>query len=196
MNTFPRRSGARTRSAATLVVLTLAAGLGACGSDYGGTATDPAGSTSTTSPTDDPTEEPTEEPTETSVPTPTGDPTAIPAVGSAGVTEVSLVFATEGGGSPSTLAFALDTDQAVQDFVAGFQNGLAEKVTATVAEVAGKAPDATPYGAVVATGCEAPRGVAIDAGEAGFEVVPKLPKSTVQCFAPVTYVVVFGAPDA
>ena len=97
MNTFPRRSGARTRSAATLVVLTLAAGLGACGSDDGGTATDPAGSTSTTSPTDDP----TEEPTETSVPTPSGDPTAIPAVGSAGVTEVSLVFATEGGGSPS-----------------------------------------------------------------------------------------------
>ena len=199
MNTSPRLPAARPLAgslAGGLVVLALAAALSACGADDGdGTATDPAGSTSTPSPTDDPTEEPTEEPTETSVPTPSGDPTAIPAVGSAGVTEVSLVFATEGGGSPSTLAFALDTDQAVQDFVAGFQNGLAEKVTATVAEVAGR-PDATPYGAVVATGCEAPRGVAVDAGEAGFEVVPKLPKSTVQCFAPVTYVVVFAAPDA
>ena len=38
--------------------------------------------------------------------------------------------------------------------------------------------------------------VAIDAGEAGFEVVPKLPKSTVQCLAPMTYVVVFTVPDA
>ncbi len=38
--------------------------------------------------------------------------------------------------------------------------------------------------------------MAIDAGEAGFEVVPKLPKSTVQCLAPMTYVVVFAAPDA
>jgi hypothetical protein len=38
--------------------------------------------------------------------------------------------------------------------------------------------------------------VAIDAGEAGFEVVPQMPKSTIQCLAPMTYVVVFGAPDA
>ena len=50
--------------------------------------------------------------------------------------------------------------------------------------------------AVVSTGCEPPRSVTIDAGEAGFEVVPTLPKSTVQCFAPVTYVVVFAAPNA
>ena len=34
------------------------------------------------------------------------------------------------------------------------------------------------------------------AGEAGFEVVPGMPKSTVQCLAPMTYVVVFTAPNA
>ena len=107
-----------------------------------------------------------------------------------------MVHATEGDGSPSTLAFALDTDQAVSDFVVGLQNGLADRVTSAVADVAGKTPDATPYGAIVSVGCEAPRSVAIDAGEAGFEVVPKLPKSSVQCLAPVTYVVVFAAPDA
>ena len=48
----------------------------------------------------------------------------------------------------------------------------------------------------MAVGCDAPRTVAIDAGEAGFEVVPKLPKSNSQCLAPMTYVVVFTVPDA
>jgi hypothetical protein len=38
--------------------------------------------------------------------------------------------------------------------------------------------------------------VAVDAGEAGFEVEPLLPKSKVQCLAPVTYVVLFAVPDA
>ena len=32
--------------------------------------------------------------------------------------------------------------------------------------------------------------------EAGFEVVPQLPKNGVQCVAPMTYVVVFTAPNA
>lgn len=209
MNTSSRRSGARSRSASSLagplarplVVLALAAGLSSCGSDGGdGTATDPAGSSSTPSPTESSTDTTTEDPTETATEKPTepadGAPTPIPATGSAGVTEALLVHATEGDGSPSTFAFALDTDQAVQDFVVGLRSGLPERVTAAVADVAQQAPDATPYGAIVSTGCEAPRSVAIDAGEAGFEVVPKLPKSTVQCLAPVTYVVVFAAPDA
>jgi hypothetical protein len=89
---------------------------------------------------------------------------------------------------------ALDTEQAVADFVVGLGAGLPELVTTAVAEVG--SPGTTPYGAVVSTGCEPPRSVAIDAGEAGFQVVPALPKNTVQCFAPVTYVVVFAAPDA
>jgi hypothetical protein len=137
-------------------------------------------------------------PTETSPVPETGEggQTTIPATGSAGVTEATVVHATEGGGSASTLAFALDTDMAVSDFVGQLEGGFGDTVRATVADVAKGAPDATPYGAVVAVGCEGPRSVAIDAGEAGFEVVPQMPKSTIQCLAPMTYVVVFGAPDA
>ena len=107
-----------------------------------------------------------------------------------------MVHATEAGGSASTLAFVLDTDQAVDDFVGQFDATFAPAIGAAIGAESGLAPDATPYAATVSVGCEAPRSVAIDAGEAGFEVVPKLPKSSVQCLAPMTYVVVFTAPDA
>ena len=196
MSPSPRRSGARTRSAsALLAALALAGGLSACGDDDGGTATDPAGTTSTPSPSETP-ETPSETPSPTQSPTdePSAGATPIQVEGSAGVTDAVLVDATEGGGSPSEMAFALDTDQAVADFVGDLKSGLPAEVTAAVEDMG--APGSTPYGAVVSTGCEPPRSVAIDAGEAGFQVVPALPKSTVQCLAPVTYVVVFAAPDA
>ena len=198
MSPSPRRSGARTRSAsALLAALALAGGLAACGDDDGGTATDPA-ATSTPSPSESPSDTPSETPSPSESPSEDpsagGDATPIRVEGSAGVTDAVLVDATEGGGSPSEMAFALDTDQAVADFVVGLQSGLPDEVTAAVADLS--APGTTPYGAVVSTGCEPPRSVAIDAGEAGFQVVPALPKSTVQCLAPVTYVVVFAAPDA
>lgn len=203
MDTSLRRSGARTRSArlaSPFVVLALAAALSSCGDDPDDdTATDPAGSTSTSSPSQTPSETPTETPTEDPSEVPeeaSGGNGPIEAVGSAGVTEAQLVSQTEGGGSVSELAFALDTDQAVADFVVGLQNGFGATVTDAVAQVREDNPDATPYGAVVALGCDAPRDVAIDAGEAGFTVAPRLPKNGVQCLAPVTFVVVFAAPDA
>lgn len=196
--TSSHRSGARRARSLTAVVtgLVLATSLAACGDDTAtDTATDPSDSSSTPSPSEEPT---SETPTETSPAPETaeGGRATIPATGSAGVTEATVVHATEGGGSASTLAFALDTDRAVSDFVAQLEGGFGDTVRATVADVAEVAPDATPYGAVVAVGCEGPRSVAIDAGEAGFEVVPQMPKSTIQCLAPMTYVVVFGAPDA
>ena len=198
MSPSPRRSDARTRSAsALLAALALAGGLSACGDDDGGTATDPA-ATSTPSPSESPSDTPSETPSPSESPSEDpsagGDATPIRVEGSAGVTDAVLVDATEGGGSPSEMAFALDTDQAVADFVVGLQSGLPDEVTAAVKDLS--APGTTPYGAVVSTGCEPPRSVAIDAGEAGFQVVPTLPKSTVQCLAPVTYVVVFAVPDA
>jgi hypothetical protein len=181
-----------------LAGLVLVGGLSACASGRGDSATDPY---ATRTPSETPSETSSETPTETPTDTPTEDPSdgapaTLRAVGSAGITEALLVDATEGGGSPSTLAFALDTDQAVDDFVVDLQAGLPEKVSSAVADLVEQSPDATPYGAVVSTGCEPPRSVAIDAGEAGFEVVPALPKSTVQCLAPVTYVVLFAAPNA
>ena len=193
-----RRSGTRrTRSLAALVTgLALATSLAACGDDSSDdTASDPSASSSTPSPSDEPT---SETPTETSAPPETGEggQETIPATGSAGVTEATVVHGTEGGGSVSTLAFALDSDMAVADFVGQLEGAFGATVEETVAGVAKQAPGATPYGAVVAVGCEGPRSVTIDAGEAGFEVVPQMPKSTVQCLAPMTYVVVFSAPDA
>ncbi len=193
----PQPAPRRTRSAAgVLVALGLAAGLAACGDDTTeDTATDPAPSSSTpaepesTEPAPEPTEEPTSEPSGPDVRT-------VEATGSAGIAEATVVGATEGGGSVSTLAFALDTEQAVADFAVELRSGLGESVSATVADLAADSPDATPYGAVAHIGCDAPTSVAIEAGEAGFEVVPVLPKSTVQCLAPVTYVVLFAAPNA
>lgn len=185
MTSSPRRSGSRS-TAALVAGLALAAGLTGCGSDgTADTATDPAPSSS-----------PTETPTETPAETGAGGQETIPATGSAGVTEATLISATEGGASASTLSFTLDTEQAVADFAAQFDGALADTVTASATEAAQQAPGATVYGATAAIGCEAPRSVAIEAGEAGFEVVATLPKSTVQCLAPMTYVVLFAAPDA
>ena len=192
--TLARSRSRRLAGLTGLVGLVLVGGLSACASGGDDSATDPYATstpddTSSESSSETPSEEPSEEPSD-------GAPATLPAVGSAGITEVLLVDATEGGGSPSTLAFALDTGQAVDDFVVDLRAGLPEKVSSAVADLAEQSPDATPYGAVVSTGCEPPRSVTIDAGEAGFEVVPALPKSTVQCLAPVTYVVLFAAPNA
>ncbi len=164
------------------------------------TATDPDAGSDSTSSTPSPSEDaPSETPTDTeSEPEGGGQGTAqtIEVIGSAGVTQATMVHATEVGGSASTLAFVLDTDQAVTDFVGQFDSAFAPSIGAAIGAESGLAPDATPYAATVAVGCDAPRNVAIDAGEAGFEVVPKLPKNGVQCLAPMTYVVVFTAPNA
>jgi hypothetical protein len=184
----------RTASLAALA-LSLSVGLAACsdgGDDGGDTATDPGASSSTPSPTD---ETPSAEPSSTP-PADGGTAETVEVVGSAGVTQATMVHATQVGGSASTLAFALDTDQAVADFTDQFDESFAEPLGAAIGAEAGLAPEATPYAATVAVGCDAPRSVAVDEGEAGFEVVPKLPKSNVQCLAPMTYVVVFTVPDA
>ncbi len=203
MNSSRRRSG--RRSAAALVAgLALTAGLAACGDDGSDdSATDPASSSPTKTAGETPAETPSETPSETPTDSPetgAGGQETIPAAGSAGVTEATLLSATEGGGSASTTAFALDSDQAVADFSAQLGPGFAETVGTTAnemaAELAEQGPAATLYGATAAIGCEAPRSVAIEAGEAGFQVTPKLPKSTVQCLAPVTFVVLFAVPDA
>jgi hypothetical protein len=195
MNSSLRLSG--SRAAAALLALVLAAGLAACSDDDGeDTATDPAASPSSSSPSDEPSSEPSAEPTSSAPESGSGSQTTIPALGSAGVTEATLLSQTEGGGSASTLAFALDTDQAVSDFIAQFDGSFNRTVSDAATQVAQQHPDATAYGATVSVGCQAPRSVTIDAGEAGFEVVAKLPRSNVQCLAPMTYVVLFAVPNA
>ena len=180
MTTSLRRSGARNRTAALLASLALAAGATACSGDDGGDiATDPdanADSSSTTpsstpSPTEDsPGETPTEAATDGG-----GQGTAetIDVVGSTGVTQATMVHATEVGGSASTLAFVLDTEQAVTDFAGQFDPTFAPSIGAAIGAESALAPDATPYAATVAVGCDAPRSVAIDAGEAGVRGGPR-----------------------
>ena len=200
MTNSPRRSGARTRTrsvAALVTGLALATALTACGDgDDGDTATDPAASSSSSS--DEPTGTPSqsaETPTESSDPD-SGAGESISTTGSAGVTEAVVLHATEAGGSVSEMAFALDTDQARADFASQFDGGFGDSVSQAALQQAQQAPGSTSYAATVAVGCEGPSAVAIDAGEAGFQVIPTIPKTTKQCLAPMTYVVVFAAPNA
>lgn len=188
-----RTTARTTRTTAALALASaLSFGLVACtGDDGGDTATDPDASSSTPSPAEDTSTPSASEP----MPDP-GTAETIEVVGSAGVTQATLVRGTEVGGSASTLAFVLDTDQAVDDFTSQFDPSFAGPLGAAIGAESGLAPEATPYGATVVVGCEVPRAVAIDAGEAGFEVVPRLPEATVQCLAPMTSVVVFTVPDA
>lgn len=193
-----RRS--RTRSLALATGLALAATLTACGGDSGDdSASDPAASSSPSA--DDSAPSPSETPSETPTGTPepgsgTASGESIEATGSAGVTEATVVSGTEVGGAVSELAFALDTDQARADFAAQFERGFGDEVAQAAVDAAEQAPAATPYAATVAVGCEGPSSVAVEAGEAGFQVTPTIPKNTKQCLAPMTYVVVFAAPNA
>lgn len=201
MTTSLRRSGARTRTLAALVSgVALTAALAGCGSDDGGdTAADPAGSSSpatSESPSESPSETPSETPSESSSEpaTPVAEP--IDVRGSAGATEAVLLTGTDAGGQASDLAFALDTDQARADFVSQLDPAFGAVVSQTAADQQAAASGATTYGAVAGVGCERPRQVAIEPGEAGFQVVAKLPKGNIECFAAMTFVIVFTVPDA
>lgn len=198
MTTSLRRSGARTRTLSILVSgLALAASLTACGGDEGGdTATDPAASST---PSSTPSTDPTKTPSSTTTPEPDGGSASaapIEVTGSAGVTDATLLTGTDGGGQASPMAFALDTDQARADFASQLEPGFGERVSQFAAQQQAAASGATTYAAIVGVGCEPPRTAAVDAGEAGFQVVAELPKTNIQCLAAQTYVVVFSAPDA
>ncbi len=196
-STSPRRSGARTRSALAPVLASLLLGvaLTGCADEEPDTATDPQGSSSpstSSSPEVTPSETPTEEPPPSEG---SGMAQPVPATGDAGVTEATVISATDAGGSASTLAFVLDSDLARSDFAAQFEGDFGETVLDQLdaEQVAG---GEIPYGAIAAVGCDAPESVRIDAGEAGLEVTPQLPAKTVECFAPMTFVVLFTAPAA
>lgn len=190
-STSLRRSGARTRSvlAPVLASLLLGVALTGCADEEPDTATDPQG---TPSPSSSPEGTPTEEPSP-SDDSGSGTAQPVPVTGSAGVTEATVVSATEAGGSASTLAFVLDTEQARADFAAQFESDFGATVLSRLDAQEAEA-GSIPYGTIAAVGCDAPESVRIDAGEAGLEVTPQLPKSTVECFAPMTFVVLFAAP--
>lgn len=181
----------------TILALLLGVVLAGCGQDEPDTASDPQ---STTIPSETASETASETPSETPSETASTDDSgaggvqSLPATGNAGVTEVTLVSATDAGGTASTLASVLDTEQARDDFAAQFERDF--DPAAVAGFEAQESAGSIPYGAIVAVGCDAPESVRIDAGEAGLEVTPRLPKETVQCFAPMTFVVLFSAPAA
>jgi hypothetical protein len=175
------------RSGAALVAVLLCLSLASCGEEGaeqpGGAASDPASESA--APSEPPSsDEPTAPPLQDG---------PIEVTGDAGVEKAVVVSGSEVGGDVSPLAFPLETQQEQQDFGASFNAGFDADVGRAVRSLG--APAGTlPWGTVAAVGCEGPTSVRIDAGEAGFEVTPQLPKSTVQCLVPVTYVVVFAAP--
>ena len=181
----------RSRTAGPAAVLALLLPLAACGDG-----TDDGGTTATES--SEPSPSSPDSSSETPSVTPTVTPGAegpVPVTGTAGVETAVVVAGPEAGGEVSPLAFPLDTRQARRDFTSGLEAGLGDEVTKAVRGL--DAGDGTlPWGTIAAVGCEGPTAVRIDAGEAGYEVTPTMPKSTVQCLVPVTYVVVFAAPTA
>ncbi len=201
MTTSLRRSGARSHSllASASLALLLGASLAGCGGSDSDTATDPESSSepSVTTPAETPTETPTDAPPEPPAPSEEGPATgeALEVTGDAGITGATLISATDAGGTASTLAMVLDTEQAQTDFTDQFKSGFGESVLVALDKQKSMA-NTTPYGVVAAIGCDAPESVQIEAGEAGFEVTPSMPKETVQCFAPVTFVVLFAAPTS
>ena len=192
------RPSTRLRLAAILLLALPVAAACGDGEDTGGAEPTTGGSASET--TSEPSPEPSSEPTPTTEPSPsgtagtTGASGPVPATGSAGVTEAVVVSGSEVGGEVSPLAFPLQSSQEREDFGAVFQRGFGAEVARAASGV--RSRGTSTWGAVVAVACEGPTSVRIDAGEAGYEVTPTLPKSTVQCLVPVTYVVVFAAPTA
>lgn len=190
-----RRSGARQSALTASLLLAVSLLASGCGQESDEAAGDPAGQASS-EPTPTLPTEPTPTPTESAPTTGPGEGPGEPiqVTGGAGVTAATLLSRTEGGGRVETLASPLTTEVERADFVSQLDPDLAEAVLVAVEDL----PDdgSLPYGTVAAIGCDAPTAVAVEAGEAGYEVEPQLPKKTVQCFAPVTFVVVFSTPAA
>lgn len=191
-----RRLPARPLANLAGLAILAAAGLAGCGQESDDRASDPAtGSDEPTSSESSPTTPSPSEPTESSeaTETPEGAGAPIRVTGNAGVTTALVVDGTDAGGRQETLASPLTTEQERADFVAQFDGGFGETVLDALAALDAPA-GSLPYGVVAAIGCDQPTSVEIVAGEAGYQVTPQLPKKTVQCFAPVTFVVLFAAP--
>ena len=126
-------------------------------------------------------ESPGDSPTETD-PGPAGE-------GAVDFTEILLASETNAGGEVSTRPTVLDSPAAIEDFAAGLEGSLADKVSA--AAVDAEVPEGRVLvGAVVALGCDVPPGVGVERTEAGLDITAlKVAKPKQECFAPATSVV-------
>jgi hypothetical protein len=105
-------------------------------------------------------------------------------------TEVAIVHATAAGGTVSSTPVPVDSEAALDAFVAQFERpDLGEKVRSAVARA--DVPDGhVPAAAVVALGCDVPPGVSV-VTDRELRVVPdKVASPLKECFAAVTSVAV------
>jgi len=93
------------------------------------------------------------------------------------------------------LATALVDAQAVDTFVADTDPRLAADVRAAVKGVQVPA-GSTLFGSVVSVGCDKPVAVSWETTYEGIQATAEIPKSSVQCLVPVTWVALFLVEDA
>lgn len=176
--TAPRRS--RTRTAASALAALALVALAGCGSD------DPdAGG--------EPTRPPTSSNPHTAGPGGGDEGGGLELTGPVAATKLALVHRTKGDGKVDGLAHAVGTPQQLQAFTRPLAPVLRDDVVDAVGAHPAKAGE-TMYASVVHVGCSAPSHVEVTATDEGLAVRPTVTDQKIQCFAPVTYVLVLSAP--
>lgn len=104
-----------------------------------------------------------------------------------------IVSASNVDGETSTRASALDTDEALDRFLAPTDPRLSDPVRAAAGAVQVPTGDRL-FGAVVSVGCDKPVAITWTTTTGDVEVSATLPKSGVQCLVPVTSVALFLVP--
>lgn len=97
--------------------------------------------------------------------------------------EIKLVRGTNGGGSVGDEAVPVTEDEQLEEFLADLDPDFAEKVRTRVGQLV-LGPDQGVLAQVVAIGCESPTSATLR----GNTIQAEVPKSEVQCLAPVTTV--------
>lgn len=122
----------------------------------------------------------------TGTPGPTGDPWA----------EIAIVTGTAAGGEVSTEPVRVDTQEALDAFVAQFERSdLADKVVGAVSGA--ELPEGwVPVAAVISIGCDVPPGVNVDTSAGLVITAQKVTKPMQECFAAMTSVVVLAVDPA
>jgi hypothetical protein len=159
--------------AATVLVTGLA--LAGCGDDSGDVADDPAPTSSGT---------PSEDPGDTST-------------GTVDFTQIAIISQTGAGGGTPKDAVVLDSQAAVDDFVASFDDEQMAQSIQHAVDGADVPEGQTLVGAVVAIGCDTPDEVFVRDTAGGVQIVAgKVPSPHQECFAPVTTVALVAVDSA
>ena len=120
-----------------------------------------------------------------------GTPSSGSASGSGPARTVALISQSNAGGRVNPTATALDGRAAIASFAAQFHAGDLEARLQQAVDRNDPAPGRVLAAAVVAIGCDVPRGVEVEHAGAGVQVTARAAKSSPkECFVPVTTVAV------